>query len=126
MSARLLLDTHVWFWVLTDSPALPRAMHERIEASASRAISAASLYEVRLKHRLGKLPLPGALVDGLVPVTRSSGIEVLPMTGEIAERAAGYPWAHRDPFDRIIAATSEMHALELLTQDAALHALGYG
>ena len=120
MSERLLLDTHVWLWVLTDSPSLAPPLRARIEASSTRAISAASLYEVRLKHRLGKLPLPDALARDPIGLTRASGIEAMPMSAEIAERAAGYPWPHRDPFDRLIFATAEIEDLSLVTSDETL------
>ena len=120
MSERLLLDTHVWLWVLTDSPSLTPDLRVRIEASATRAISAASIYEVRLKHRLGKLPLPGALATDPIGITRASGLETVAMSAGIAERAAGYPWPHRDPFDRIIFATAEIEGLALLTLDETL------
>ncbi len=120
MSERLLLDTHIWLWVLTDSPSLTRPLRARIEASATRAISAASLYEVRLKHRLGKLPLPDALARDPIGITRASGIETVAMSAAIAEKAAGYAWPHRDPFDRIIFATGEVEGLALVTSDETL------
>ena len=126
MSERLLLDTHVWLWVLTASPNLTGEMRARIEASAIRAISAASLYEVRLKHRLGKLPLPDALARDALGITRASGIETVPMSATIAERAAGYAWPHRDPFDRIIYATGEVEGLTLVTSDETLLGLMRG
>ncbi|MGB6230951.1 MAG: type II toxin-antitoxin system VapC family toxin [Litorimonas sp.] len=120
MSERLLLDTHVWLWVLTDSPSLTPALRTRVEASSTRAISAASSYEVRLKHRLGKLPLPDAFARDPIRLTRASGIEVMPISAEIAERAAGYAWPHRDPFDRLIFATAEIEDLALVTSDEML------
>ena len=120
MSERLLLDTHVWIWVLTDSPRLPRGLRARIETSSMRAISAASLYEVRLKHRLGKLPLPDDLARDPIGLTRTSGIEMVAMSAEIGETAAGYPWLHRDPFDRIIFATAEIERFTLVTLDETL------
>ena len=120
MSERLLLDTHVWLWVLTDSPNLTNDLRARIEVSSTCAISAASFYEVRLKHRLGKLPLPDALAQDPIGITRASGIETVAISATIAEKAAGYSWPHRDPFDRLIFATAEVEDLALVTSDEIL------
>ena len=117
---RLLLDTQVALWWLTASPRLSKSSRE-LMVSSPCAVSVASVWEVDLKHRLGKLPIaPARFRDEM----RSAGATVLSVTDEhvlTRVKAAEY---HRDPFDRLLLSVAEAENLVLLTADTALIALG--
>jgi len=85
-------------------------------------VSAASAWELATKVRLGKLEMPQQLLSELPDVLASQGFEVLPILFSHRLRASGYPQAHRDPFDRLLAAQAELENLTLVTLDPALQA----
>ena len=117
---RLLLDTQVALWWLTASSRLSKSSRE-LMVSSPCAVSVASIWEVDLKHRLGKLPIaPARFRDEM----RSAGATVLSVTDEhvLTHEKAGE--SHRDPFDRLLLSVAEAENLVLLTADTALIALG--
>ncbi len=118
---RLLLDTQVALWWLTASPRLSKASRE-LMVSSPCAVSVASVWEVDLKHRLGKLPIaPERFRDEM----RSAGAMVLSITdAHVLTRVKGAE-SHRDPFDRLLLSVAEAENLVLLTANAALIALGH-
>jgi PIN domain nuclease of toxin-antitoxin system len=117
---RLLLDTQVALWWLTASPRLSKSSRE-LMASSPCAVSVASVWEVDLKHRLGKLPIaPARFRDEM----RSAGATVLSVTDEHVLTRVKAVESHRDPFDRLLLSVAEAENLVLLTADTALIALG--
>jgi PIN domain nuclease of toxin-antitoxin system len=117
---RLLLDTQVALWWLTASPRLSKPSRE-LMASSPSAISVASIWEVDLKHRLGKLPIaPARFRDEM----RSAGATVLSVTDKHVLTRVKAAESHRDPFDRLLLSVAEAENLVLLTADTALIALG--
>lgn len=112
---KLLLDTQVALWWLAGSARLKAPARARIGA-ASCQLSVASIWEVAIKHALGKLPIaPQDFRDGLAP-----GAGILPITDHHAIATARLPAGHADPFDRLLLATAQVEKLQLLTVDAAL------
>jgi len=86
-------------------------------------VSAASVWEVAIKHRLGRLPLaPGALVAAL----REHRLLRLPISDEHAAATAMLPDIHADPFDRLLVAQARLERLTLLTADDEVCAYGEG
>jgi PIN domain nuclease of toxin-antitoxin system len=120
----VLLDTGVFAMVLTDDPRLSPAARTRIEAARRVALSVISLYEIGQKVRLGKWPAMAPFVGGLVDAALEDGVDLLPLTPSAALGAATLDWAHRDPFDRMIAVTCLDEDLDLLSPDAAFDAVG--
>jgi PIN domain nuclease of toxin-antitoxin system len=117
---RLLLDTQVALWWLTASPRLSKSSRE-LMISSPCAVSVASVWEVHLKHRLGKLPIaPARFRDEM----RSAGATVLSVTDEHVLTRVKAAESHRDPFDRLLLSVAEAENLVLLTADTALIALG--
>jgi len=113
---RLLLDTQVALWWLTGSARLSKGSRELIAGSLC-AVSVASIWEVALKHRLGKLPIaPQRFRDEM----RSAGAVILPVTDEHVLTAVNSAESHRDPFDRLLLSVAEAERLILLTADEAL------
>ncbi len=79
-------------------------------------VSAASAWEAAIKASLGRLDLPDTIEAGVL----ASGFEKLLITFSHAERAAGLPPHHRDPFDRMLVAQAQAEGLTLVTHDRLL------
>lgn len=111
---RLLLDTHILLWWLDDNPALsPRARDLIAEPANVVVVSAASVWEIRIKEGLGKLKLSPTFQQ----VLEQQPFERLAVTIEHAHRLRSLPPHHRDPFDRMLIAQAQYEALTLLTAD---------
>ena len=117
----LLLDTHALLWWLAEPDRLSPAAYGAIEDPRNRVhVSAASGWEIATKARLGKLPAASELLDYLPQLLAAQGFEKLPITLLHGLHAGRYPMAHRDPFDRLLAAQAELGGLTLVSLDFAL------
>jgi PIN domain nuclease of toxin-antitoxin system len=117
---RLLLDTHAFLWAVADAGRLSARARELISDESNELIvSAASAWELATKYRLGKLPAAEGLLDGWDEVLRRLRAEAAPVEHAHALRAGGYRVAHRDPFDRLLAAHAELEDIPLVTADSA-------
>jgi PIN domain nuclease of toxin-antitoxin system len=113
---RLLLDTQVALWWLTASARLSKASRE-LMADSPCVVSVASVWEVALKHRLGKLPVPPQRFRDEM---RSAGAVILSVSDEHVLATTNLPEVHRDPFDRLLLGVAEAEHLTLLTANKAL------
>ena len=115
---RLLLDTCTFLWIVGGAKELSSRAREAFADPANEVfLSAASAWEIAVKHRLGKLPLPAAL-DEFVPAQRAAhGIEPLTVEEESALHVAKLPDLHCDPFDRMLVAQALVGGLVLVTPD---------
>jgi PIN domain nuclease of toxin-antitoxin system len=120
---RFLLDTHAWLWWVTDDLSLSAAARAAIGDETNDVfVSAASAWEIATKRRLGKLAgLPQAAAR-FAELVAADGFHHLPVDYLHGLRAGGYGVAHRDPFDRMLAAQSEIESLPLITRDPAFAA----
>jgi len=115
---RLLLDTGAFLWLVMDSPRLS-AQARALFADPDNEVflSSVSVWEIAVKHALGRLPLPRPPHE-LVPSERERhGIEPLPLDEESALLLPRLPALHRDPFDRMLVCQAMVHALVILTPD---------
>jgi PIN domain nuclease of toxin-antitoxin system len=113
----LLLDTHVALWAITDSPQLPKTARELIESPKSSVwISAATIWEIAIKHSPGRRDMPVSSQDAL-RYFRESGYWFLPIEPEHAVAVEDLPAHHADPFDRILVAQALVEPLRLITHD---------
>ncbi|MBS0461913.1 MAG: type II toxin-antitoxin system VapC family toxin [Proteobacteria bacterium] len=113
----LLLDTHVALWAITDSPRLPKKARALIESPRSTVwISAATIWEIAIKHSLGRGDMPVSGQDAL-RYFRESGYRVLSVEAEHAVAVEDLPPYHSDPFDRILIAQALVEPMRLLTHD---------
>ena len=120
---RLLLDTHALLWWLAEPSRLSTPAHAAIENSNHRVfVSAASAWELATKVRLGKLEMANQLLADLPEILAQQGFESLPVQFQHGLRAGAYEQAHRDPFDRLLAAQAELEQLTLVSVDTALQA----
>jgi PIN domain nuclease of toxin-antitoxin system len=89
---RLLLDTHVWLWTLTAPTRIPgQIMAQLADVDNALLFSAASSWEIAIKYRLGKLPLPEPPAAFIPPRLVRDGIEPLPIKHEHAHAVADLP-----------------------------------
>lgn len=112
---RILLDTHIYLWWLTDNPKLSAAAKDTIKNATAVYISSASIWEVGIKIAAGKLE---ADIEELIENIQPNGFIELPISANHAKQAAQLPDIHRDPFDRMLVAQSLCEPLRLLTADA--------
>ncbi|MFA7503679.1 MAG: type II toxin-antitoxin system VapC family toxin [Burkholderiaceae bacterium] len=114
---RLLLDTHIFLWAVAGSPLLKPAARRFIESADEVYVSAASIWEVAIKARLGKIE---ADVEELTVAIDASGFLELPVSAAHAAGIARLDLHHNDPFDRLLVAQALAEPLKLLTADAVL------
>lgn len=115
---RLLLDTHVLWWVLNTPTRLPSGVRAAVgDPTATLLCSAASPWEIATKHRLGKFPEAGPLLASFTEQLARLGATELPVTTRHAVLAGRLEWEHRDPFDRMLAAQSILDGAQLVTSD---------
>jgi len=118
---RLLLDTHVYIWSVTGSRLLRAATRDYLASAQAVYVSAASIWEIAIKSRLGKIDGdPQAFADAIEP----SGFHALAVTPAHAAAVARLPLHHTDPFDRLLLAQAFAEPLKLVTADSALSAYG--
>ena len=113
----MLLDTHVVLWLLGNDPNFGEEERDRVRRATVVHVSAASVWEIAIKTELGKLEVPGDLLERIA----HAGLVQLPVTGEhswATRDVTGLP--HRDPFDRLLVAQARLERLALLTADRAL------
>ena len=120
MSA-VLLDTHAWIWSLMESARLGGRVKTAILEADAIYVSPISVYEVVRKAALGEWPEIVPNIDALL--TEQQTVSA-PFTRAVAARAGALDWTHRDPFDRIIAATAVEMGWELISKDPEFDALG--
>ena len=123
---RVLIDTHYVLWAAIHSKRMePWARKLMADLDNEILVSAASVYEISLKVRYGRLPeAVGFESDLVVNIEDRLGYTVLPLEPETMMRAARFDDAHADPFDRMIAAQAIQNNLPLLSTDARLDAFG--
>jgi PIN domain nuclease of toxin-antitoxin system len=113
-----LLDTHVFLWWIMDSPLLPEAARAVIADGRNELLfSAASGWEIAIKAQLGRLELPGPPQQFVAEQLVQNHVYSLPILMVHALHVFGLPRHHRDPFDRLLVAQSQLEHLALLTYD---------
>jgi len=111
----LLLDTHVLLWWLDDSPTLSEAARSAIADAGNLIIlSAAVIWEIRIKQALGKLDVS----SDFYAVIQQQGFEIIPITPDHAYAVGDLPMHHRDPFDRMLIAQAKAEGFAVMTHDA--------
>ena len=120
----LLLDTHVALWAIADSPRLSARAREWIESPRAVIwVSAATVWEIEIKHSLGRGDMPVSGQEAL-DYFRQSGYRLLAIAPEHAAAVAGLPRHHQDPFDRLLVAQALVEGLTVATRDAQIARLG--
>jgi PIN domain nuclease of toxin-antitoxin system len=115
---RALLDTHAFIWWVTNDPQLSANARNVIADSGNILfLSLVSAWEIIIKNKLGKLTLPEP-VEQYIPSRLSiNRFESLPIQMSHVLQVASLPSIHRDPFDRILIAQSQVENLPIVTID---------
>jgi PIN domain nuclease of toxin-antitoxin system len=122
---RLLLDTHALLWWLLEPSRLSTLARRSVANRENQVwVSAATGWEISTKHRLGKLPGIGPLATNLFQEIQVEGFETVSMTFPHACLAGSLTQAHRDPFDRMLAAQSLLENLQLVSADPVFDQFG--
>lgn len=122
---KVLLDSHTFFWWTTDSPKLSRTARGLIdEDSTDVLISSVVAWEISSKVRSGKWREAEPLADAFFATIKHYGFLPLSLTLEHAHRAGTFTVAHRDPFDRMLAAQSLIESASLITIDPVFSEFG--
>ncbi len=123
---RVLIDTHYVLWAAINARRMDAWARKLIaDLDNEILVSAASVYEISLKVRHGKLPEAVEFESDLIENIESRlGYTLLPMDAESMMRAARFEDPHADPFDRMIAAQAIQHNLPVLSTDSRLDAFG--
>lgn len=115
---KCLLDTCTFLWIITDARELSPAIREMFTNRANEMLlSAVSIWELSVKHALGKLPLPGVFDRFIVEQRERHGITALPLDEQAVLHLHKLPRLHRDPFDRMLICQTIEHDCVLLTPD---------
>lgn len=111
----LLLDTHALLWWLDDHPSLSEKARTSIANGENLVfVSAAVIWEIRIKQALGKLKIPADFRR----VLEKEAFEMLSITAEHAHAVGSLAGYHRDPFDRMLVAQAKVEGFTLVTRDA--------
>ncbi len=113
----VLLDTHCWAWSLTSDHRLSSAAIQALEDARSVLVSPISFFEIGQKVRLGKWPEIEAFSGRLPILLTEQGGGTADLNADICLTAGAMPWAHRDPFDRLLAATAIYYNLPIISAD---------
>jgi PIN domain nuclease of toxin-antitoxin system len=117
---RLLLDTHTLLWWLDGDRRLsPKARRAIANQSNTILVSAASAWEITTKARLGRLPGATDVASDVAACVYGQGFLPLDMTLLHAQRAGRLPGEHRDPFDRMLIAQSQIEDVAVVSDDEA-------
>ncbi len=120
---RVLLDTHAFLWWIADDDRLGANARETIGSADHEVfMSAASVWEIVTKTRLGRLPIPRPIEDFIASQLEANAFQPLAITIRHALELDGLPDLHRDPFDRMLVAQALAEEMPLVTGDQAVRA----
>jgi PIN domain nuclease of toxin-antitoxin system len=122
---RALFDTHALIWWFSDDPSLTPVVREIIANTENTLlVSAASAWEIAIKHQLGKLRKVADLVSDFTGRIESEGFQLLSISAEHGIRAGMLPGLHKDPFDRMLIAQAQTENVPIVSNEAVFE--GYG
>lgn len=114
---KLLLDTHVLIWSISQKEELSEESRRQIGDSGNLIfVSMISLWEIRIKETLRKISVPENFYGSLIP----AGYEILQLSLKKIDAFGHLPLYHRDPFDRMLVAQAKAEEMTLVTRDPQL------
>lgn len=119
---RVLLDTHAFLWAAAAPGRLGQQEELVADPSTTRLLSAASSWEIAIKHALGKLSLPEDPAAYVPEAMRRLVVDGVAVEHSHALAVADLPTHHRDPFDRLLVAQAQQLGVAILSADPSLQA----
>lgn len=114
----LLLDTQVALWAITDNPKLSQKARDLIQSPKTSVwVSVANVWEIAIKHALGRGDMPVSSQDAL-RYFQESDYRLLPVEAEHVVAVEELPMHHQDQFDRILVAQALVEPMRLMTHDS--------
>ena len=114
---RILVDTHIFLWMLSSPEKLGRIRRYDLESPANEVfLSAVSIAELMIKHSIGKI----AIQFDPLEMAQNMGLTMLDFTGTEALLLGKLPFHHRDPFDRMLVAQVITNKFSLMSDDAKI------
>ena len=122
---KILVDTHIFLWAITDDPRLSGA-HRALyaEESSDLYFSIASVWEILIKCGLGKLALPLPAAPWVFKQLEKNRVAPLSIRPEHLTELETLPPLHRDPFDRMLIAQAKAEKMPILSGDSGLRKYG--
>ena len=114
---RILLDTQIVYWFFYEQQNVPRQAYDRMHNADAVFVSAASVWEIAIKVRIGKMK---ADPEKVVQWMEAAGFQELPVFSKHTVLVADMPLHHGDPFDRLLIAEAMSEPMHLLTADPQL------
>ncbi|MEW6269281.1 MAG: type II toxin-antitoxin system VapC family toxin [Thermodesulfobacteriota bacterium] len=121
---RALLDTCTFVWLVSSPSLVPQESKDLLDRDADAiVVSAASIWELAIKHKIGRLGELSSIARDLGDFVRQAidtyVLDELPIATAHAALAGDLPLHHRDPFDRMLVAQARIEGLTLISPDAA-------
>ena len=111
---KILLDTHIFLWMLTSPERLNDKRRYELETPANEVfLSAMSIAELMIKHAIGKIQVEFDPLE----MAKEMRLEILSFSGDHAMLLGKMPLHHKDPFDRMIIAQAIVNRLPLMSDD---------
>jgi len=114
---KALLDTHAFLWAISGDERFSRRAAEVFAGPSDLWLSVASIWEILIKVRIGKMPLPVPAGPYIVKKLAENRIETLPVSRDHVLKVETLPMHHSDPFDRMLIAQSLEENLPIVTAD---------
>ena len=112
-----ILDTHVLLWLLFDSDKLSDAARQVLsDGFVKKHVCVSSLWEISIKNRIGKLPLPEGMRN-IFLIIKTRGFGIIGLDYLHIEASNSLPLIHRNPFDGLIIATALVEKMTIITSD---------
>jgi PIN domain nuclease of toxin-antitoxin system len=114
---KALLDTHTFLWAIAEGGKLSRRAQQIYTGPNDLWLSVASVWEILIKTKAGKLPMPEPVGPYLIKKLAQNQIELLPITLDHVLKIESLPPHHRDPFDRLLIAQAIKEKWPIITAD---------
>ncbi|CAK8719207.1 PIN domain-containing protein [Candidatus Electrothrix aarhusensis] len=122
----IILDTHVWWWAISEPERLSAKAADLIRNTEKRYVASISLWEFAMMATRGRIDLAIPPYEWLRYAINEAGTKVLPLSADIALDSCNLPGNfHKDPADRMIVATARVHHAQLVTKDGKIRAYSH-
>lgn len=115
---KLLLDTHAFLWLRSEPEKISQSVLDAYyNIKNDIFLSIVSIWEIQIKHQLGKLELNVPLQQLIDTQTQQNGLKILPITPVHIYALNTIPFYHKDPFDRLLIVQAKLENMQLVSAD---------